>query len=89
MDPLHPPMSAVRGFDARTRAAPGINGRHDVTSGRCVPPANGSFSTTTSPGAMRTAAMAACTESGVDPRWTGMCAAWATSPPVASKTAHE
>ncbi len=41
-------------------------------SGRCVPPRNGSFSTTTSPGAIGAWSMAARTESGIAPRCTGM-----------------
>ena len=64
-------------------------GATTVTSGRCVPPANGSFTTATSSGPIATRSMAARTESGVAPRCTGMCAAWATSAPWASNTAHE
>ena len=43
-------------------------------SGRCVPPAKGSFSAHTSPGA-GSWRMTAATASGIAPRWTGMCSA--------------
>ncbi len=61
-----------------------------VTSGRCVPPAYGSFRITTSPSAQAsTAARAASTLAGMAPRWTGMWAACATRAPPLSNTAQE
>src|SRR5512139_685385 len=44
---------------------------------------------TTSPATIRTCAIAARTDSGVEPRCTGMCAACATMSPALSKRAHE
>ena len=49
-------------------------------SGRCVPPEYGSFMAKTSPGSGSRSMMAA-TASGIAPRWTGMCSAWATMRP--------
>ena len=88
-----PPMSAwcarLATYAKGRRAPRAKTGATTVTSGRCVPPAKGSFSTTTSSGSIGTRAIAARTESGVAPRCTGMCAACATRPPRASNTAHE
>src|SRR3989449_2297481 len=65
-------------------------GRMSVTSGRCVPPRYGSFRMIWSPsrrvpGKSR---IAASTATGIEPRWTGMCSAWATMRPSASKSAQ-
>jgi hypothetical protein len=62
-----------------------------VTSGRCVPPLNGAFSTKTSPGASCPgwADHGADRFSPIEPRWTGTCGALATSPPVGSNSAQE
>ena len=60
-----------------------------VMSGRCVPPRKGSLRITTSPGSKVCSRSAWATERGMDPRWTGMCAAWATIFPSASKRAQE
>ena len=57
-------------------------------SGRCVPPAYGSFSTHTSSGA-GSCAITAATASGIAPRWTGMCSAWTIMRPARSKSAVE
>ncbi len=57
-----------------------------VMSLRWVPPANGSLSTM---GATSPVAIAAATDAGIDPRWTGMCSAWASSSPSAVKSAAE
>src|SRR5215211_7075531 len=59
-----------------------------VMSGRCVPPANGSLRTKTS---VREGlcSITAATASGIAPRWTGMCSAWATIRPRSSKRAVE
>ena len=43
-----------------------------VISGRWVPPLYGSLSMTTSPGPGLRASIAAATDNGIDPRWTGM-----------------
>ena len=50
-------------------------------SGRCVPPVNGSLTTQISPGCGSRARTAA-TASGIAPRWTGMCSAWAIIRPL-------
>ena len=57
-------------------------------SGRWVPPEYGSLMANTSPGSGSRVMMAA-TASGIAPRWTGMCSAWATILPSASKSAVE
>ena len=60
-----------------------------VTSGRCVPPRKGSLRMARSPGRQGARRSTARTDSGIAPRWTGICAAWARSWPCASKTAQE
>mmetsp|Transcript_13778 Transcript_13778/g.55129 ORF Transcript_13778/g.55129 Transcript_13778/m.55129 type:complete len:245 (+) Transcript_13778:1570-2304(+) len=61
-----------------------------VMSGRCEPPALGSFATTTSPGrsAPSNLRRIARTVSAIAPRCTGTCGALATSPPSAAKMAQ-
>ena len=59
-----------------------------VTSLRCVPPANGSLSTISSPAQSR-CAIAAATDAGIEPRCTGMCSACASSSPAAVNSAAE
>jgi hypothetical protein len=69
-----------------------MQGATTVTSLRCVPPANGSLRTICSPGrsvAASATSMAACTDAGIDPRWTGMCSACTSSSPPAVKSAAE
>lgn len=63
-----------------------------VRSGKCVPPAHGWLERMTSPGLRPSFPyfsawylMAVL----IDPRWPGMCGAFATSPPDAEKMAHE
>ncbi len=73
-----------------TRRPSTSTGATRVQSGRWVPPANGSESSTWSSWARSgNAAMAACTDAGIEPRWTGMCSAWATMRACASNTAVE
>ena len=62
-----------------------------VTSGRCVPPLYGSFSTNTSPGACVPAfsRITVLTLSPIEPRCTGMCGALAIRLPSASNSAQE
>ena len=87
-----PPMSA---WWARVATKPigcdwpANTGATVVMSGRCVPPRNGSFSVSTSPGENGARSITARTAAGIAPRCTGMCAACATICPLASKTAHE
>src|SRR4051795_7022445 len=57
-------------------------------SGRCVPPRYGSLRIHTSP-ARGSRSITAATDSGIAPRWTGMCSAWATMRPSASNSAAE
>ena len=59
-----------------------------VMSGRCVPPVYGSLIAHTSPRRAPRASTAA-TASGIAPRWTGRCSAWAIIRPPGSKTAVE
>ena len=59
---------------ARVTAKPARVRVTSVMSGRCVPPANGSFRIQASPGA-GSCARTAATASGSAPRWTGMCSA--------------
>jgi hypothetical protein len=59
-------------------------------SGRCDPPAAGSFVTYTVPGGGRgCAASTPRMDSGIAPRWTGMYGALVTRSPAASNTAQE
>ena len=62
-----------------------------VTSGRCVPPAYGAFSTYTSPGRIASPRrrMISCTDSPIEPRCTGMCGAFAIRLPCSSNSAQE
>ena len=62
-----------------------------VISGRCVPPLNGLFSATTSPGFSenRRCSSTVRTLSPIAPRCTGTCGALATRLPSASKMAQE
>ena len=62
-----------------------------VTSGRCVPPLYGAFSTNTSPRRIvpRRRSMIVLTLSPIEPRCTGMCGALAIRLPSASNSAHE
>ena len=62
-----------------------------VMSGRWVPPLYGSLSANTSPGAIsaRRCRSTWRTLSPIEPRWTGMCGAFATSMPSPSNTAQE
>ncbi|MNT95433.1 hypothetical protein D3C72_2373130 [compost metagenome] len=62
-----------------------------VTSGRCVPPWYGSFTTYASPGIIwpALAFMTVRTDSPMDPRCTGMCGALAIRRACASKMAQE
>ena len=59
----------------------GLEGRKTgvtrVMSGRWVPPRKGSLRMTVSPGCMGTWSMAARTERGMAPRWTGRWSPWA------------
>ncbi len=80
-----PPTSAQW---ARVAANPISVRETRVTSGRCVPPVYGSFRIHVSPGAGSRARTAA-TASGIAPRWTGMCSAWAIIRPRSSKRAAE
>ena len=66
-------------------------GATSVMSFRCVPPANGSLTTACSPGPSRSPnwSITAATDAGIEPRWTGMCSAWARSRPDGSNTAAE
>ncbi len=94
MDPGDmPPTSAWWARLATRKAgasAPGAKaGATRVMSGRWVPPRNGSFRATMSPGRRGPAARAACTDRGMEPRCTGMWAAWASMFPAASNTAQE
>ena len=57
-------------------------------SGRCVPPEKGSLTAKTSPGP-GSRSITAATASGIAPRCTGMCSAWATIRPSASNSAAE
>ena len=59
-----------------------------VRSGRCVPPAYGSFRIHGSPG-VGSCDMTAATASGIAPRWTGMCSACVTIRPPSSNSAVE
>ena len=74
----------------RSRSAPRLGcvrslntGITTVTSGKCVPPAYGAFSTYTSPGRIVSPRrrMISCTDSPIEPRCTGMCGAFAISWP--------
>ena len=62
-----------------------------VTSGRCVPPLYGAFSTNTSPARIvpRRRSMMVATLSPIEPRCTGMCGAFAIRLPSASNSAQE
>src|SRR5215210_2083309 len=66
----------------------GAMGETSVMSGRCVPPEYGSLMANTSPG-LGSRFLMASTASGMAPRWTGMCSAWATMRPRESKRAAE
>ena len=82
-------MRAIRNIKYR-RVPPSRNtGSTIVMSGRCVPPAYGSFKIAMSPGAKSIAAIAACTLIGIDPRCTGMWSPIAIARPRPSNTAHE
>ena len=90
-----PPISAwwprLPTKNRMSRPAPSKTGVMTVTSGRCVPPLNGLFSATTSPGfsvPLRCASTVR-TLSPIAPRCTGTCGAFATRPPSASKMAQE
>ncbi len=80
-----PPTSA---WCARDTAKPASVRETSVMSGRWVPPVNGSLTAKTSPGA-GSRAITAATASGIAPRCTGMCSAWAIIRPPASKSAVE
>ena len=80
-----PPTSA---WCARVTAYPSDVRVTIVRSGRCVPPAYGSFRIHGSPGP-GSCARTAATASGIAPRWTGMCSACVTMPPASSKSAVE
>jgi hypothetical protein len=71
--------------------APRYTGVITVTSGRCVPPWYGSFSTYTSPGCMLPAfsRITVLMLSPMLPRCTGMCGALAIRLPSASNSAQE
>ena len=88
-----PPTSAwwARFAANPTRSSPSKMGATSVQSGRWVPPANGSFTSTWSPGpsAPGNVSIAAATDAGIEPRWTGMCSAWATIRPSGSNSAVE
>ena len=89
-----PPMSAWwPRLATKKRSAPARRTRASttVTSGRCEPPCGGIVGRRTRrPRAGRgSRARTARTVSPIAPRCTGMCGAFATRPPVASKTAHE
>ncbi len=56
-----------------------------VMSGRCVPPAYGSLRMAMSPGFKRIAAIAACTDMGMEPRCTGMWSPIAITRPARRK----
>ena len=75
-----PPTSA---WCARVTAKPSSVRDTSVMSGRCVPPVNGSLRIQTSPGLRVALRCTAATASGIAPRCTGMCSAWATIRPVA------
>jgi hypothetical protein len=79
-----PPMSAWCARVA-TKAMgvswPAKTGATVVMSGRCVPPRNGSFSASTSPGLNGASSITSRTAAGIAPRCTGMCAACATISP--------
>ena len=62
------------------------SGETMVTSGRCVPPENGSLRMNMSPG-RGSRSITAATETGIAPRCTGMCSACATMRPSASNSA--
>ena len=55
-----------------------------VRSGKCVPPANGSLSTTMSPGPSAKALRAAATDAGIDAEMHGHVIAHREYPPSAS-----
>ena len=76
LDGSIPPTSA---WWARDTANPTWVRETSVMSGRCVPPVNGSLTAKISPGA-GSRSITAATASGIAPRWTGMCSAWATHP---------
>ena len=80
-----PPTSA---WWARETANPTSVRETSVMSGRCVPPVNGSLTAKISPGS-GSFAMTAATASGIAPRCTGMCSAWAIILPRASNSAVE
>ena len=90
-----PPTSAwwARFATQPTSAPSRKTGATRVTSLRCVPPANGSFTITSSPGrgarSGENSASAACTDAGIDPRWTGMCSACTSRSPPAVNSAAE
>ena len=81
-----PPTSA---WWARVTAKPSAVRETSVMSGRCVPPVYGSLRTYVLVRAADRARMTAATASGIAPRWTGMCSAWAISRPLPSKSAVE
>ena len=80
-----PPTSA---WCARVTAYPSSVRVTIVRSGRCVPPAYGSFRIHGSPGA-GSCAITAATASGIAPRCTGMCSACVTIRPRWSNRAVE
>ena len=93
-----PPTSAwcARFATQPTSSGPTKHGATTVMSLRCVPPANGSFTTNSSPGMTAplaslpaTASITAATDAGIEPRCTGMCSACASSSPPAVNTAAE
>ena len=85
LDGSIPPTSA---WCARDTAKPTSVRETSVMSGRCVPPVNGSLTAKISPrpGSPR---ITAATASGIAPRCTGMCSAWAIIRPSTSKIAVE
>ena len=85
--PVRPP-----GGTFTVRSAPSSNtGVITVTSGRWVPPLYGAFTQKTSPGFILPAfsRMTVRMLSLIEPRWMGMCGAFATSMPSGSKIAQE
>ena len=85
-----PPMSAWWALQAsRNSSFPSTNtGDAQVTSGRCVPPRNGSFMMNTSPG-RRPSRSTASAANDIDPRCMGMWAAWAIISASGLNTAQE
>ncbi len=85
-------MAAGGDEEGRVARADRNTGITTVTSGRCVPPAYGAFSTYTSPGRIVSPRrrMISCTDSPIEPRCTGMCGAFAIRLPcVVEQRARE